>query len=35
MTDNGDQFAMTAGLDAQDAKAVLGVVVGNTLDETS
>ena len=33
VADDGDQFAMTARLDAQNAEAVLGVVEGDALDE--
>jgi hypothetical protein len=33
VTDDGHQFAMTAGLDAQDAEAVVGVVESDPLDE--
>ena len=33
MADDGDQFAVAARLDAKHTEAVLGVVVGDTLDE--
>ncbi len=33
MTEDGDQVALTAGFDAQDAEAVLVVVEGDALDE--
>jgi len=33
MTKDGDQVALTAGLDAQDAEAVLLVVEGDALDK--
>ena len=33
VTDNGNQFTVAARLDAKDAKAVFGVVVGDALDE--
>ncbi len=32
MADQGDQLALTTGLDPQDAKAVIGVLVGDALD---
>ena len=33
VADDGDQFTMAAGLESDDTKSVLGVVVGDTLDE--
>ena len=33
MADQGDQIAMAAGFDANDAKAVFGVVVRDALDQ--
>src|ERR1700687_2150536 len=33
VADDGDQFAVAARLDAQDAQAVLGVVEGDALDK--
>jgi hypothetical protein len=33
VADDGDQFAVAARLDAQNAKAVLGVVEGDALDK--
>ena len=33
VADDGDQFAMAARLDAQDAEAVLGIVEGDPLDQ--
>jgi hypothetical protein len=32
MTDQGDQLALSTGLDPQDAEAVLGVLVRDALD---
>jgi hypothetical protein len=32
MTDQGDQIAMSAGLDPNDAKPVVSVLVGDALD---
>src|SRR5262249_20210453 len=33
--DQGDQLALATGLDPQDTKAVLGVLVGDALDQSS
>ncbi len=34
MADQGDQLAAAAGLNADDAKAILGVLVGDALDQS-
>jgi hypothetical protein len=34
MADQGDQLALATGLDAQDAKAILGVLVRDALDQS-
>ncbi len=34
MADQGDQLALATGLDPQDAKAILGVLVSDALDQS-
>jgi hypothetical protein len=34
MADQGDQLAAAPGLNSDDAKAILGVLVGNSLDQS-
>src|SRR6266571_8998031 len=34
MADQGDQLAVATGLDPDDAKAILGVLVGDALDQS-